>query len=55
VEVDGSPHLRQQGYDAVRDQYLARLGMRVLRFTNHQLHHDLSWVLNAIRVALSRP
>jgi len=55
VEVDGSPHSRQQGYDALRDQYLAGSGMRVLRITNDQVRHDLPSVLRAIRAALKQP
>jgi hypothetical protein len=31
VEIDGSPHRQQQGYDQLRDSYLARCGIRVLR------------------------
>jgi very-short-patch-repair endonuclease len=31
VKIDGSPHRQQQGYDELRDNYLARFGIRVLR------------------------
>ncbi|MGC1397675.1 endonuclease domain-containing protein [Candidatus Binatus sp.] len=30
VELDGSPHREQQGYDRMRDEYFRRRGLRVL-------------------------
>jgi very-short-patch-repair endonuclease len=53
VEIDGSPHREQHGYDAARDEYLGRLGIRVLRITNASVRDDLPAVIRAIREALS--
>lgn len=54
VEIDGSPHREWQGYDAARDEYLGRLGIRVLRIANASVRDDLPAVIRAIRDALSR-
>ena len=40
VELDGSGHLQQPGYDRLREHALAKLGIRTLRFTNQELRHD---------------
>ena len=41
VEIDGSPHRHQQGYDEARDAYLARFGIRVLRMATHVVRDSL--------------
>jgi very-short-patch-repair endonuclease len=51
VEVDGAVHLTQQEYDHKRDAILTDIGLRVLRFTNQQVDHDLQGVLTAILAA----
>jgi very-short-patch-repair endonuclease len=48
VEVDGGIHLSQMAADAERDQRLAELGIKVLRFRNEQVETDLASVLGAI-------
>jgi very-short-patch-repair endonuclease len=52
VEIDGSPHRLQQGYDKVRDDYFRRCGIRVLRLSNESVRDDLASVIVAIRAAL---
>ena len=52
VEIDGSPHREQQGYDAMRDDYFRRLGIRVLRLPNASVRDDLASAIAAIRAAL---
>jgi very-short-patch-repair endonuclease len=52
VEVDGSPHREQQGYDRMRDDYFRRQGIRVIRMSNESVRVDLASVIAAIRVAL---
>ena len=52
VEIDGSPHREQQGYDRMRDEYFRRLGIRVLRLSNASVRDDLASVIAAIRAAL---
>ena len=51
VEIDGSPHRKQQGYDQLRDNYLARHGIRVVRVANHAVRNDLPAVIRMIREA----
>ena len=51
MEIDGSPHRPQQGYDRLRDAYLARFGIRVLRLANHSVRDDLPSVIYAVRDA----
>ena len=53
VEIDGSPHRQQQGYDRLRDSYLVRLGIRVLRLPNDAIRDDLPAVIRSIRAACS--
>ena len=48
VEVDGPIHLRQREADAMRDEYLARYGYRVLRVRNDEVENDLEAVLERI-------
>ena len=54
VEIDGSPHREQQGYDRMRDDYFARRGIRVLRLSNVSVRNDLASAIAAIRAALLR-
>ena len=48
VEVDGGVHLDQVEYDRERDKFLQDRGLKVLRFTNHDVNHNLGVVLTAI-------
>ena len=54
VEIDGSPHREQPGYDRIRDDYLRRHGIRVLRLSNLSVRNDLASVIGAIRASLRR-
>ncbi len=54
VEVDGSPHREQQGYDRVRDDYFRRHGIRVIRMSNESVQDNLASAIGAIRMALRR-
>ena len=55
VEVDGSQHHEPAAMnaDAVRDEYLSRLGLNVLRFDNLQVLRETESVLNTIRIAIA--
>jgi very-short-patch-repair endonuclease len=53
VELDGSGHLQQPGYDRLRAQAFAQLGIRTLRFTNQELRNDRRGVVSKIRAALT--
>jgi very-short-patch-repair endonuclease len=55
VEVDGGVHLEQQDYDHNRDEFLQNIGLRVLRFTNHEVAQNLDGVLTAILDACQHP
>jgi len=50
VEVDGSQHYSDQGRakDLERDNYLASLGLQVLRFSNIEVLQELEAVLQVI-------
>ncbi|MBC7890671.1 MAG: endonuclease domain-containing protein [Sphingobacteriaceae bacterium] len=50
VELDGQPHFSAVGtqYDAERDAYLNRLGVRVLRFENGLVFKALEGILAEI-------
>jgi very-short-patch-repair endonuclease len=55
VEVDGGIHEEKVEYDRERDAYIAAHGLRVLRFRNEAVLHDLEGVLTAIRRAIAQP
>lgn len=48
IELDGSQHLEQQGYDAERTVFLEAKGYRVLRFWNNDVLDNLDGVLQTI-------
>lgn len=57
VEVDGAIHEYTTEEDALRQEYLESLGLRVVRFTNQQIFDDLEQVLLHIRqvLVMSKP
>jgi very-short-patch-repair endonuclease len=55
VELDGSHHLSQAGYDEERTKYLEARGFKVLRFWNDQVLSDFEGVVRAISRALESP
>lgn len=48
VEVDGRIHLAQHEYDHERELFLQDIGLRVLRFVNTEVEHNLEEVLRTI-------
>lgn len=48
VEVDGTTHAETAGYDVARTEWLEAAGLRVLRFSNVEVHGNLDGVLAAI-------
>ena len=54
VELDGSQHLTDAGYDANRDEYLRAHGYRVLRFWNGLVFSEREAVVETIYHALHR-
>ncbi len=51
VEIDGDTHAEQAEYDAERTAKLEARGLRVIRFTNSDVHERLTAVLEAILAA----
>ena len=52
IEVDGDTHAIQVEHDRRRDEYLARRGFRVLRFTNADVMRNPDGVFDVIDQAL---
>jgi regulatory protein len=52
IELDGGQHAEQQSYDERRAHVLAGLGIRVLRFWNHDVLQQTEAVLQVIHDAL---
>ena len=50
VEVDGGQHYSNEiiEYDRVRNEYMAGLGLRVIRFTNTEVLTDIKGVIEVI-------
>lgn len=53
IELDGAGHFPRPQTDIVRDTYLARAGLKILRFWNADVMRDSDRVLMRIRFALS--
>ncbi len=53
IEVDGSVHEYTAEEDAVRQEFLERLGFKVLRFTNQEVMEALDTVINRIKGAVA--
>jgi very-short-patch-repair endonuclease len=51
VELDGRSHDERADYDRRREEYLRQQGLRVLRFPNDLLLHELEAVVEAIAAA----
>ena len=54
VELDGSQHVDQSGYDERRDSFLRSRGFRVLRFWNNDVLSQTDVVVETIYEALYR-
>jgi len=54
VEIDGSVHEYTVAEDAIRQEYLESLGLRVLRFSNDDVWHEIEGVVEIIRAAVQR-
>jgi very-short-patch-repair endonuclease len=55
IEIDGDTHFTEAGqaYDATRTAMLARLNLRVLRFTNAEVMREFEGVCSRIRQAIA--
>lgn len=56
IELDGSVHEghEQHFHDQMRTEALATFGVRVIRFTNKEIHSNIDHVVGEIRKALRR-
>ena len=52
IELDGSQHLEQEGYDHERTEYLQSKGYQILRFWNNDVMKDIDNVIRAIIQAM---
>jgi len=52
IEIDGDTHSAQERYDGARTDRLARLGYRVMRFSNGDVMGNLEGVLMVIAEAM---
>jgi very-short-patch-repair endonuclease len=52
IELDGSQHLEQEGYDAERTRYLESKGYKLIRFWNNDVMKDIDSVIRAIMDAI---
>lgn len=48
IEVDGGYHLKRCKEDAARTRKLRRAGIRIIRFTNQEVHCDMTAVVRQI-------
>ncbi|MEK7353219.1 MAG: endonuclease domain-containing protein [Chloroflexota bacterium] len=55
VEVDGPIHQYSREEDRIRQAYIESVGLRVLRFSNDQVCHNLESVMSCISTALTSP
>jgi len=51
IEVDGEIHQYSQVEDAVRQEFLESMGIRVIRFTNDQVLQSIDAVVKEITAA----
>ena len=54
IELDGDTHAERESYDAARTAALARMGYRVMRFTNSDVIGNLDGVVRAILIELGQ-
>ena len=55
VEIDGESHADREAYDAERTTWLEEQGLRVIRFTNREVHFEIEVVLEEILEACEEP
>jgi len=48
VEIDGDIHKLRRDYDDYRDNYLLSIGIKTLRFTNHDVINNMNDILGDI-------
>ncbi len=53
IEIDGKIHQYQKEKDQIRQEYIENFNLKLLRFTNDDILHDISKVLEQIETFLS--
>jgi very-short-patch-repair endonuclease len=53
IELDGDVHALQEQYDKDREAALLELGIRTIRFTNHEVLEQIEAVLEKLRILTS--
>ena len=53
IELDGSIHKENKGYNEERTKYLNSKNIKVVRFWNSEIENDLENILNKIRTHLT--
>ena len=48
VEIDGGIHEKQKEYDALRTDIINHLGIKVIRFKNDEIMHNLDSVISKL-------
>ena len=48
IKLDGDTHAEQEEYDSERTEWLESHGLKVIRFTNHDVHSNLDGVAEVI-------
>ena len=54
IELDGSQHTAQSGYDQQRDHLLESAGFKVLRFWNSDVTTNLNGAMESIHTAIGK-
>ena len=54
IELDGSQHYTSDGlkYDAIRDDFLTRHGLKVIRIKNERIRNDFAGVVDEIEAEI---
>lgn len=53
IEIDGEIHKYQVEYDLAREKIFLENDLKVLRFSNMEVEHDLEYVLSKIKNAIA--
>ena len=54
IEIDGMQHLDNKEYDKIRDYFLNKMGVIVLRFWNDEVRKNLNGVILKIKDSLQK-
>lgn len=50
IEIDGSQHYTEEGteYDKIREEFMASLGIKTVRFSNYEVMSNIEGVINIL-------